>query len=138
VSLAGRARAAGRQVWLAGLGVLDLASGLPRWAAQGWRTVERLAARGEPVAVRQRARIDRLGERASRTAASARTLLRDTAAYEGRRLLKRFDLATDEDMHQLAVRLEALDRKLDNYAARQGLTGRPLLAGPVFPGGLKP
>lgn len=117
-----RARTAGRQIWLAGLGALDVAAGLPRFGERGRRTLERLAAKGEPIAARHRARLRGWSDRAGRTVEGAATLARDTASYEGRRLLERFDLATAEDLRQLAARLEALDRKLDDYAARQGLS----------------
>lgn len=114
-----RGRLAGRQLWLAGLGAAAVAAGAaPRLAARGRRLAERLAEKGQPLAERQAARLESLGEQASRVVAGARKLARETAEFETRRLLERFELATVEDLRRLGERLEALDRKLDDYGRR--------------------
>lgn len=110
---------AGRQLWLAGLGAV---ASLPRLAERPRRRlrslVDRLAEKGRPIAERRaerrKARFDALQGRASRAVEGAATLLRDTAAYESRRLL-RFDMATTDDLRRLAASLDALDRRLDDY-----------------------
>jgi hypothetical protein len=123
-AVARRARHAGRQLWLAGLGALGTlgaTASLPRVASRGRQLRQlmgRLAEKGQPVAERQRTRIDSLNAHASRAVQGAATLLRETAKYEGRRLLERFNLATTEDLRLLAARLEALDKKLDDYDRR--------------------
>ena len=122
-SLVRRARFAGRQVWLAGLGAAATAAGsVPRLAAHGRRLVEQLAERGQPLAARQAGRIEALAGRAGRTAQGARTLLRETAEYETHRLLARLDLATVEDLRLLAAHLDTLDKKLDDYGRRSAQT----------------
>jgi hypothetical protein len=114
-----RARFAGRQLWLAGLGAAATAfDGAPRLAAQGRKLVARLAEKGQPRARRQGARIESLTDHAGRTVQGARTLLRETAEYETRQLLERFGMATVEDLRLLAIHLETLDKKLDDYGRR--------------------
>jgi hypothetical protein len=107
---------AGRQLWLAGLGAV---ASLPRLAERPRRRlrslVDRLVEKGRPIAERHRARFDSLNGQAGRTVEGATTLLRDTAAYESRQLLTRFDMATTDDLRRLAASLDALDRKLDDY-----------------------
>jgi Poly(hydroxyalcanoate) granule associated protein (phasin) len=124
--LSRRARQAGRQLWLASLGAAasaaDAAAGAPRVAERGRRLVNRLVERGRPLAERQakraRARLGSLTDRAGRTVQSAADLARETAEYETRRLLHRFELATADDLRLLTLRLEALDQKLDDYRRR--------------------
>ena len=121
-----RARVAGHQLWLAGLGAAAAAAdGAPRLAARGRRLLDRLVEKGQPLAERQAARVTRLGARleslsgqAGRTVRGGGTLLRETAEYETRRLLERLDLATVEDLRQLAAHLETLDKKLEDYGRR--------------------
>lgn len=111
---------AGRQLWLAGLGAM---ASLPRLAERPRRRlrslVDRLAEKGRPIAERRaerrKARFDALQGQAGRAVEGAATLLRDTAAYESRRLLTRFDMATTDDLRRLAASLDALDRRLDDY-----------------------
>jgi len=133
-----RARFAGRQLWLAGLGAAAAAAGsVPRMAAiaaiaaiaaRGRRLVDRLVERGQPLAERRSARIqarlESLSDHAERTIQGARTLLREMAEYETRRLLERLDLATVADLRLLAVHLETLDKKLDDYGRRLAETAR--------------
>jgi hypothetical protein len=124
--LSRRARQAGRQLWLASLGAAasaaHAAAGAPRLAQRGRRLVDRLIERGRPLAERQaqraRARLGSITDRASRTVQSAADLARETAEYETQRLLHRFELATADDLRLLALRLEALDQKLDDYRRR--------------------
>lgn len=125
-TLVRRARGAGHQLWLAGLGAAATAvAGAPRLAAHGRRLAERLVERGQPLAERQAERATRIGarlgslsDRAGRTVRGVGTLLRETAEYETRRLLERLDLATVEDLRLLAAHLETLDKKLDDYSRR--------------------
>jgi len=134
-TLVRRARGAGHQLWLAGLGAAATAAATaaaaPRLAAQGRQLVERLAEKGQPGAERAArvtrigarvtrigARLEALSDRAGRTVRGAGTLLRETAEYETRRLLERLDLATVEDLRLLAAHLETLDKKLDDYSRR--------------------
>src|ERR1700674_1032616 len=132
-TLARQARLAGRQLWLAGLGAAaSAAAGVPRLATEGRLVVDRLVEKGQPLEERYaapfnrvRARFGSLSDRAARTVESARTLLRDTAEYETRRLLKRLDLAHAEDLRLLAAHLETLDKKLGDYRRRMTQTGQP-------------
>jgi hypothetical protein len=118
-NLVRRARLAGRQLWLAGLGAAATAVGsAPRLAARGRQLVDRLAEKGQPLAKRQATRVGSLADHAGRTVQGARTLLRETAEYETRQLLERFGLATVEDLRLLALHLETLDKKLDDYGRR--------------------
>ncbi|HYL04983.1 MAG TPA: hypothetical protein VE075_03025, partial [Thermoanaerobaculia bacterium] len=104
-------RSAGRRLWLAGLGAAAVAAGgAPRLAARGRELVDRLVRKGQPLAKRQAARLESLADRAGRTVQGARTLLRETAEYETRRLLERLDLATVDDLRLLAAHLETLDK----------------------------
>ncbi len=131
-ALARRARLAGRQLWLVSLGAAaTAAAGAPRLATQGRQLVDRLVEKGQPLEERYaapfnrvRARFGSLSDRAGRTVESARTLLRDTAEYETRRLLERLDLATVEDLRLLAAHLETLDKKLDDYRRRMTQTAQ--------------
>jgi hypothetical protein len=124
--LSRHARHAGRQLWLASLGAAAAAAaGAPRLAVRGRRLVDGLVERGRPVAERQAirirarlARLESLGDRAGRTVQDAAALARETAEYETRRLLERLELATVEDLRLLALRLEALDKKLDDHGRR--------------------
>ena len=142
------ARRAGRQLWLASLGAAGVvADAAPQLAGRCRRMVDRLVEKGQPLAERGRerrrdrgrrwaARLDELGDHAGRTVQGAATLARETAEYESRRLLERLDLATAEDLALLAARLEALDRKLDDYGRRlaaTAATARP--TGPAAPDG---
>jgi hypothetical protein len=111
---------AARQLWLAGLGAV---ASLPRLAERPRRRlrslVDRMVEKGRPIAARRaerrKARFDTLQDHAGRAVEGAAALLRDTAAYEGRRLLTRFDMATADDLRRLAASLDALDRRLDDY-----------------------
>src|SRR5437588_10714490 len=107
---------AGRQLWLASLGAV---ASLPRVAARRRHRLrslmDRLVEKGRPVAERHQARLRSLNDRADRGVEGAATLLRDTAAYESRQLLTRFDMATTDDLRRLAASLDALDRKLEDY-----------------------
>ena len=128
-TLVRRARHAGHQLWLAGLGAAATAAdGAPRLAARGRRLVDRLVEKGQPLAeraerdiarvTRLRARLGSLSGQAGRTVRGAGTLLRETAEYETRRLLERLGLATVEDLRLLAAHLETLDKKLEDYGRR--------------------
>lgn len=98
---------AGRGLWLASLGAAA------RCGEAGQRLFDRLVERGRPLAARQSARMSQARERAGELARELETLVRDTAAYERRRLLAKLNVASREDFQLLARRLDALGRKLD-------------------------
>jgi hypothetical protein len=95
---------------------------VPDLALHGGKAVasamERLADKGKPLADRQTAGFDAVGERIRRAAASTAALARDTVEYESRRLMERLHVATADDFRRLGAHLDALDRKLDEYSAR--------------------
>src|SRR5258708_3048931 len=74
---------------------------------------DRLVEKGRPIAERHQARLRSLNERADRGVEGAATLLRDTAAYESRQLLRRFDMATTDDLPRLAASPDPLERQLE-------------------------
>jgi poly(hydroxyalkanoate) granule-associated protein len=104
-----RATGAGRGLWLAGLGAAA------RCGEAGQRLFDRLVERGRPVAARRSAWMSQAKERAGEIARGLETLVRDTAAYERRRLLAKLNVASREDFQLLARRLDALGRKLDAF-----------------------
>lgn len=131
-----------RQVWWAGLGAF---SALAAGARQAADQVGRWAEKGRPLAEQRRAaaagHIHHWNARIAQVVDDAGTLLRETAEYEGRRLVKRFGIATTEDLNLLAAHLEALDRKLDAHPALRRLAAQPTqptqpaeLAAPAAPG----
>ena len=109
----------GRLLWWAALGA---AASVPDLALRGGKAiasaVERLADKGKPLADRQAAGLEAVGERLRRAAASTAALARDTVEYESRRLMERLHVATAADFRRLGAHLDALDRKLDEYSAR--------------------
>lgn len=105
--------AAGRSLWLAGLGaVAEVEEG-------GRELFDRLVERGRPVEERQRKVAETVADRAQRTAREMGKLVQDTVAYESRGMLKRLNVMTREDVKVLSARLETLSKKIDEYAARR-------------------
>lgn len=104
---------AGRNLWLAGLGVV---AGVEE---TGLRTFDRLVERGRPVQERQKEKIEKVAERAQQTARGLGQLVTDTVEFESRGVLKKLNLMTREDVKILTVRVETLSKKIDEYVARR-------------------
>ena len=105
--------AAGRSLWLAGLGAVAEVE-------EGSREMfDRLVKRGRPVERRQKRAARSVAERVQHTARELGQLVQDTVAYESRGLLKRLNVMTVEDVKILSARLETLSKKIDEYAARR-------------------
>jgi poly(hydroxyalkanoate) granule-associated protein len=109
--------AAGRSLWLAGLGAAAEVE------EEGRELFDRLVKRGRPVERRQKKAAKAMAERAQRTARELGQLVQDTVAYESRGLLKRLNVMTREDVKILSARLETLSKKIDEYAARREAAG---------------
>jgi poly(hydroxyalkanoate) granule-associated protein len=109
----GKLLAAGRSLWLAGLGAM---AGVEE---EGRELFGRLVERGRPVEERQRKAVEAVADRATRTARDFGKLLQDTMEYESRGMLQRFNVMTRDDVKVLSARLETLSRKIDEYAARR-------------------
>lgn len=120
----GKLFAAGRTLWLAGLGAVA-------GVEEGTRDLfGRLVERGQPVEDRQKKAVEAVVDRANRTAQGLSQLVQDTVEYESREMLKRFNVMTREDVKLLSARLETLSKKLDEYAARKEATAAPLIITP--------
>lgn len=109
--------AAGRSLWLAGLGaVAEVEEG-------GRDLFGRLVERGRPLGQRlgqrQKKAAEAVADRAQRTAREMGKLLQDTVEYESRGMLKRLNVMTREDVKVLSARLETLSKEIDEYAARR-------------------
>jgi poly(hydroxyalkanoate) granule-associated protein len=105
--------AAGRSLWLAGLGVVaEVEEGTQRLFG-------RLVAKGLPVEERQKRAVEAVAEKAKGTALGLTQLVQDTVEYESRQMLKRLNVMTVEDVKILSARLETLSTKLDEYVARR-------------------
>ncbi len=105
--------AAGRSLWLAGLGAAaEVEEG-------GRELFGRLVERGRPLEQRQKKAAEAVADRAQRTAREMGKLLQDTVEYEGRGMLKRLNVMTREDVKVLSARLETLSKQIDEYAARR-------------------
>lgn len=109
----GRLLAAGRSLWLAGLGAMAEVE------EEGRELFDRLVERGRPVEERQRQAVETVTDRATRRARDFGRLLQDTMEYESRGMLKRFNVMTRDDVKVLSARLETLSKKIDEYAARR-------------------
>jgi poly(hydroxyalkanoate) granule-associated protein len=105
-------RAAGRNLWLAGLGAVAEVE-------EGSRELfDRLVERGVPVEKKQKKLTETVSKRANKAARSFSKLVDETLEFESRGMLKRLNLMTREDVKILSARLEALSKKIDGYAAR--------------------
>lgn len=106
-------RAAGRNVWLAGVGaVAEVSEG-------GLEMFDRLVERGRPVEERQKQRVQAVADRVNRTVDEARKLVEDTVQYESRGVLKRLNVMSREDVKALGSRIGTLSKKIDEYVARR-------------------
>lgn len=105
--------AAGRSLWLAGLGaVTEVEDG-------GRELFDRLVERGKPLEKKQKKAAEAVAGRAQRAVREIGKLVEDTAVYEGREILKRLNVMTREDIKLLSTRLNTLSKKLDEYASRR-------------------
>lgn len=113
---------AGRNVWLAGLGAIAQLTQVTEAAriaevSKGSRKLfGDLVEKGRPVAARRREQVEALVEKAGKSAQDLRQLAQDQAAYEGRKMLKRLNLMTREDVKTLSRRIDVLSHKLDELA----------------------
>jgi len=108
-----RLRAAGRNLWLAGLGAAaEVEEG-------GRELFDRLVERGIPVEEKQKKLAETVAERANKAARSLSKLVDETLEYESRGMLKRLNLMTREDVKILSARLETLSKKINEYAVRR-------------------
>jgi len=105
--------AAGRSLWLAGLGAVAEVE------EEGRELFDRLVERGRPLEARRKQTVGTVAERAQKTARELSKLLQDTVAYESRGMLKRLNVMTREDLKVLSARLETLSKKIDEYAVRR-------------------
>ncbi len=113
-----RLRAAGRNLWLAGLGAAVEVE-------EGSRELfDRLVERGVPVEKKQKRLAETVAERANKAARSLSKLVDETLEYESRGMLKRLNLMTREDVKILSARLETLSKKINEYAVRHEGAGQ--------------
>jgi len=109
----GRLRAAGRNLWLAGLGAVAEVE-------EGSREIfSNLVERGRPVEGKQKKLAETITERAGKAARELGKLVEETVELESRGMLKKLNLMTREDVKILSARLESLSQKLDEYAVRR-------------------
>jgi poly(hydroxyalkanoate) granule-associated protein len=113
----GKLRAAGRNLWLAGLGaVAEVEEG-------GRELFDHLVERGRPVEGKQKKLAKTLTgtitERATKAARDLGKLVEETVEFESRGMLKKLNLMTREDVKILTARLESLTKKIDEYAVRR-------------------
>jgi poly(hydroxyalkanoate) granule-associated protein len=108
-----RLLATGRNLWLAGLGVV---AGVEE---SGRELFGQLVEKGRPVEEKQRQRVEQVTGRAQKTVRGLGQLVEDTVAYESLEVLKKLNVMTREDVKILSARLETLSNKLDEYAARR-------------------
>lgn len=108
-----RLLATGRNLWLAGLGVVAEVE-------QGGRELfGQLVEKGRPVEEERKKRVEKIADAAGQTVRGFTKLVEDTVAYESREMLKRFNVMTRDDVKVLSARLETLSRKVDEYAVRR-------------------
>lgn len=117
-----RLLAAGRNLWLAGLGaVAEVEEGT-------LSLFDRLVEKGRPMEKRQKKAAEAMTEKAKGTATGLSQLVKDTVEYESREMLKRLNVMTREDVKILSARLETLSKKLDDYAARRQASSVEILS----------
>jgi len=122
--------AAGRRLWLAGLGLVGEAADLDA-ASRRW--IDELVERGRPVAERQRRAVDDLADRANARLCRAGRRLEERARGGVAGALARMGAPTREDIDRLAARVAALTANIDDLTAAQA-TG-PELPTPSQPAG---
>jgi hypothetical protein len=107
--------AAGRNLWLAGLGAV---AGTVDTDRESRALFDRLVEKGRPVEERRRETVEGWSERTGETFRELGQLVRDTVEYESKGLLKRFGIATRDDFKMLSSRLDVLARNVDEMVAR--------------------
>ncbi len=108
-----RLLATGRNLWLAGLGVVAEVE-------QGGRELfGQLVEKGRPVEEERKKRVEKIAGAAGQTVRGFTRLVEDTVTYESREMLKRFNVMTRDDVKVFSARLETLSRKIDEYAVRR-------------------
>jgi poly(hydroxyalkanoate) granule-associated protein len=112
-------RAAGRSLWLAGVGAVAEVS------EESGEVFDRLVERGKPLAERQKKMVEAVTERATRTAREAGKLVQDTVEYESRGVLKRLNVLTRDDVKVLNARIGTLSQKIDEVVARRQAAAAP-------------
>jgi poly(hydroxyalkanoate) granule-associated protein len=111
---------AGRNLWLAGLGVVaEVEEGSGR--LDHW--FDRLVERGRPVDERQRKAFENIEERTGTTVREMKKLFEDTVQYESKSMLKRLGLMTRDDVQVLAARIDTLALKIDELVASREIAG---------------
>jgi poly(hydroxyalkanoate) granule-associated protein len=109
----GRVLAAGRNLWLAGVGaVAEVSEG-------GVEMFDRLVERGRPLEERQKKVVAAVAERAGKISREAGRLVQDTVEFESRGLLKKMNVMTREDVKVLNARISTLTTKIDEVVARR-------------------
>jgi poly(hydroxyalkanoate) granule-associated protein len=103
-------RDTGRSLWLAGLGAVA------ELEKEGKGLFDQLVERGRPLEHRGKQAVDEIGGQANAKLREMGQLMRDQVRYDVKRVLTRVGLPTSEDFSQLAVRLEALSLKIDEFA----------------------
>jgi poly(hydroxyalkanoate) granule-associated protein len=104
--------AAGRNLWLAGLGAVAGAEKETRGL------FGRLVERGRPLEERRKRAAGAVSERTGQTVREMGKLLQETVEYEGRQVLKRMGFATRDDFKVLSARLDVLAKSIDELVAR--------------------
>lgn len=118
-------KAAGRNLWLAGLGaVAEVEEG-------GREIFGRLVERGRPLEGKlegtQKKLADTVTGKATKAARELGKLVEETVEFESRGMLKKLNLMTREDVKILTARLETLSKKLDEYAVRREAVEVPVI-----------
>jgi poly(hydroxyalkanoate) granule-associated protein len=108
-----RVLAAGRSLWLAGVGaVAEVSEG-------GVEMFDRLVERGKPLEEKQKKVVAAVAERAGKISREAGRLVQDTVELESRGLLKKMNVMTREDVKVLNARISTLTTKIDEVVARR-------------------
>ncbi len=103
-------RAAGRNLWLAGLGaVAEVEEG-------GRQLFDRLVERGRPVEGKLEEKLEGTQKKLAETVGQR---VEKAVELESRGVLERLNLMTREDVRILAARLESLSQQIDEYAVRR-------------------
>jgi len=121
----GRVLAAGRNLWLAGVGaVAEVSEG-------GVEMFDRLVERGKPLEEKQKKVVAAVTERAGKISREAGQLVQDTVEFESRGLLKKMNVMTREDVKVLNARISTLTTKIDEVVARRFTPANTSPAKPV-------
>lgn len=107
---------AGRNLWLAGLGAV---AGVVDADRESRALFDRLVERGRPMEERRRVDVEAWSQRTGETFREFGKLVQDTFEYEGKNLLKRLGIATEDDFKLLADRLDLLAKNVEELVARR-------------------